>query len=292
MPEDSQPQDQEWGMTDDEIAAMPTVYRSDLFEGQVALVSGAGSGLGRGIAHLFARLGASLVVCGRRSEPIEEMIADVQARYGTKALAVPMTIRDPEAVQALIDRTYEEFGQLDVLVNNGGGQFPKRALDLTVNGWNAVIDTNLNGTWYMMQTAAKRWVADGKTGNIINIVADFWRGMPQIAHTAAARAGVTYLTRSVAVEWAEHKIRVNCVAPGMCETEGFQHYPEGTFGEDRMVTANAMRQFGDVHDIAEACVYLAAPSAKFITGECLTVDGGQQLWGDWWPHDVPDYFKK
>ena len=284
--------DQPWGMTDDEIAAMPTVYRSDLFAGQTALVSGAGSGLGRGIAHLFARLGANLVICGRRTEPLEEVTADLKARYGAKTLAVPMTIRDPDAVQALIDQSYDAFGRLDVLVNNGGGQFPKPSLDLSVNGWNAVIDTNLNGTWYMMQTAARRWVADGTAGNIVNIVADFWRGMPQIAHTAAARAGVTYLTRSVAVEWAEHNIRVNCVAPGMCETEGFQHYPEGTFGEERMVYANAMRHTGDVHDIAEACIYLAAPSAKFITGECLTVDGGQQLWGEWWPYETPDYFKK
>ena len=284
--------DQQWGMTDDEIAAMPTVYRGDLFDGRTVLVSGAGSGLGRGIAHLFARLGASLVVCGRRAEPLEAVTADLARRYGTNALAVPMTIRDPDAVQALIDRTHDAFGALDILVNNGGGQFPMPSLDLSVNGWNAVVDTNLNGTWYMMQTAARRWVADGRPGSIVNIVADFWKGMPQIAHTAAARAGVTYLSKSVAVEWAEHNIRVNCVAPGMCETEGFRHYPEGTFDPGIMEGVNAQKHFGDVHDIAEACVYLAADSGKFITGECVTVDGGQQLWGDWWPHHIPDYFRR
>lgn len=280
-----------WGIADEALASKPTVFREGLCAGQTVLVSGAGSGLGKGIAYLFARLGAKLVICGRDEEKLRNAATWIES-FGTTADIHVMTIRDPDQVAALMDAAWEAHGGIDVLVNNAGGQFPQPAIDFSVKGWNAVIDTNLNGTWYMMQTAAKRWVADGKTGNIINIVADFWRGMPQIAHTAAARAGVTYLTRSVAVEWAEHKIRVNCVAPGMCETEGFQHYPEGTFGEDRMVTANAMRQFGDVHDIAEACVYLAAPSAKFITGECLTVDGGQQLWGDWWPHDVPDYFKK
>ncbi|MGY8961316.1 MAG: SDR family oxidoreductase, partial [Alphaproteobacteria bacterium] len=126
-------------------------------------------------------------------------------------------------------------------------------------------------------------------GSIINMVADIWRGMPGIAHTCAARAGVVYLSRSVAVEWAPLGIRVNCVAPGCVETEAFGLYPpEGsaTFPE-----SNPQLRPGDVQDIAEACVYLAAPSGKFITGEVLTVDGGQQLWGDPWPTGRPDYFK-
>ena len=126
-------------------------------------------------------------------------------------------------------------------------------------------------------------------GSIVNIVADIWRGMPGIAHTCAARAGVIYLSKSVAVEWAPHRIRVNCVAPGVCETSGFKQYPpEGlkTYPE-----SNPMLRVGDAHDIAEAVAYLAAPSGKFITGEVLTVDGGEQLWGDPWPPGRPDYFQ-
>ena len=200
-----------------------------------------------------------------------------------------MTIRDPEAVSTLIAEVTEAHGGLDVLVNNAGGQFPQPAIDYSVKGWNAVIDTNLNGSWYMMQAAAQHWRDAERPGCIVNIVADIWRGMPGIAHTCAARAGVVYLSKSVAVEWAPLNIRVNCVAPGCNETEGFAVYPpEGsaTFKE-----SNPMRHVGDAHDIAEACVYLAAPSGKFVTGEVLTVDGGQQLWGDSWPTGRPDYFK-
>src|SRR5262249_10609250 len=155
-----------------------------------------------------------------------------------------MTIRDPAQVAALLDRTWAEVGPVDFLINNAGGQFPQAALDFTVKGWNAVIDTNLNGSWHMMQAAARRWVEAGRPGCIVNIVADVWRGMPGLAHTCAARAGVIYLSKTLAVEWAQHQIRVNCVAPGCVETTAFGRYPaEGakSFQED----ANPMKRPGD-----------------------------------------------
>jgi citronellol/citronellal dehydrogenase len=192
-------------------------------------------------------------------------------------------------VQDFVDAVEGKFGGFDILVNNAGGQFPQPALDYTPKGWNAVIDTNLNGTWWMMQAAARNWVKTGRPGAIVSIVADIWRGMPGIAHSCAARAGVIYLSKSVAVEWAPHGIRVNCVAPGCCESTGFARYPKegaATFQE-----ANPMPHAGDEWDVAEAVVYLAASSGKFITGEVLTVDGGQQLWGDPWPTGRPDYFR-
>ena len=188
-----------------------------------------------------------------------------------------------------MDAVHERFGGLHVLVNNAGGQFPQPALDFSIKGWNAVIDTNLNGTWWMMQAVAKNWVETGTQGNIVSIVADVWRGMPGIAHTAAARAGVIFLSKSVAVEWAPYGVRVNCVAPGCCESTGFGNYPaEGaaTFKE-----SNPMRRAGDEWDVAEGVVYMAALSGKFITGEVLNIDGGQQMWGDPWPTGRPDYFK-
>ena len=278
-----------WGLDDTELASYSTVYRSDLLAGQVALISGGGTGLGRAMAYLFARLGAQVMICGRRQEKLDETVAGIRTHLGREIASHAMTIRDPEAVAELLDETWNHFGSLDILVNNGGGQFPQAAIDFSVKGWNAVIDTNLNGTWYMMQQAAKRWRDAGRGGSIINIVADIWRGMPGIAHTCAARAGVVFATRSLAVEWAPLQIRVNCIAPGTIATPGLEVYPEEASRDFHR--ANPMLRCGDAMDIAEAAVYLATSSGKFITGECLTVDGGQQLWGEVWPHGRPAWFE-
>ena len=276
------------GFTRTELRERDTVYAPGLFDGRTVVVTGAGGGLGLAIASLFARLGATLAICGRNPDKLESA-AEFLRSFGGDVLTREMTIRDPEQAAAFVEVVHERFGRLDVLVNNAGGQFPQPALDFSIKGWNAVIDTNLNGTWWMMQAAAKKWVETGTNGNIVSIVADVWRGMPGIAHTAAARAGVIFLSKSVAVEWAPHGIRVNCVAPGCCESTGFGNYPpEGaaTFKE-----SNPMRRAGDEWDVAEGVVYMAAPSGKFITGEVLNIDGGQQMWGDPWPTGRPDYFK-
>jgi NAD(P)-dependent dehydrogenase (short-subunit alcohol dehydrogenase family) len=145
--------------------------------------------------------------------------------FGETVTAKAMTIRDPEQVQALFAETWQRFGRLDVLVNSAGGQFPQAAIDFSVKGWNAVIDTNLNGTWYMMQSAAQHWRDRQAAGSIVNIVAVVNRGMPQVAHTAAARAGVIYLSKTLSVEWAPLGIRINCVAPGSIATDGLNVYP-------------------------------------------------------------------
>ncbi len=281
-------QEPNFGFTRTELRDRNTVYAPGLFQDQTVVVTGAGGGLGLAIAALFARLGARLAICGRNPEKLESA-AEFLRSFGGEVMAREMTIRDPEQVAAFVDAVHERFGGLNVLVNNAGGQFPQPALDFSIKGWNAVIDTNLNGTWWMMQAVAKNWVETGTQGNIVSIVADVWRGMPGIAHTAAARAGVIFLSKSVAVEWAPYGVRVNCVAPGCCESTGFGNYPaEGaaTFKE-----SNPMRRAGDEWDVAEGVVYMAAPSGKFITGEVLNIDGGQQMWGDPWPTGRPDYFK-
>lgn len=277
-----------YGFARAQLRDQPTIFANRLFSGKAVVVTGAGGGLGLAIATLFARLGADLAVNGRNPEKLEDAAGFLRS-FGGQVLAHPMTIRDPAQVQDFVDAVEGKFGGFDILVNNAGGQFPQPALDYTPKGWNAVIDTNLNGTWWMMQAAARNWVKTGRPGAIVSVVADIWRGMPGIAHSCAARAGVIYLSKSVAVEWAPHGIRVNCVAPGCCESTGFARYPEegaATFQE-----ANPMRHAGDEWDVAEAVVYLAASSGKFITGEVLTVDGGQQLWGDPWPTGRPDYFR-
>ncbi len=277
-----------FGFSDEELKALPTVYRADLFSEKTVVVSGGGSGFGKAIACLLARLGANVAICGRNEEKLAATVSLLES-IGAQVFSRSLTIRDPDQVDGFIETVWDKFGALDLLVNNAGGQFPQMALDFKVKGWNAVIDTNLNGTWYMMQSAARQWVDRKTPGSIVNIIADIWRGMPGIAHTCAARAGVAYLSKSVAVEWAPHRIRVNCVAPGVCETSGFVQYPPE--GLKTYPSANPMLRVGDAHDIAEAVAYLASPGAKFITGEVLTVDGGEQLWGDPWPPGRPDYFQ-
>ena len=278
----------QYGFSDEDLANLQTVYRPDLFAGQVVVVSGAGSGLGRAIACLFGRLGAKVSICGRDEGKLDNAKLFFE-RLGIAVHSRPLTIRHPDAVDAYIGSVWDTYGRLDTVINNAGGQFAQPAIDFKPKGWNAVIDTNLNGSWYMMQAAARAWIAHGRPGNIVNVVADIWRGLPGIAHTCAARAGVVYASKSVAVEWAPHSIRVNCLAPGCCETTAFGQYPPE--GSATYKESNPMLRHGDAWDVAEGCVYLAAPSGKFITGEVLTVDGGQQLWGDPWPTGRPDYFR-
>src|SRR6056297_1832905 len=277
-----------FGASDRTLLDYPTVYRADLYKNQVLLVSGGGSGLGKATATLLGRLGATIAICGRDADKRAAAQAFL-AEAGICCWSRTMTIRDPEAVTALVDDLYADLGRLDIVVNNAGGQFPQAALDFSVKGWNAVIDTNLNGTWYMMQAAARRWRERGEGGSIVNIVADIWRGLPQMAHTAAARAGVIFASKTVAVEWAPLGIRVNCVAPGCCESSAFGRYPPE--GAATFTQSNPMMRAGDEFDLAEAVIYLGGPSGKFVTGEVLTVDGGQQLWGDPWPAGRPRQFE-
>jgi citronellol/citronellal dehydrogenase len=279
--------EQQFGRSDDELAAMPLTFRDGLFDGQVALVSGSGRGIGKAIAYQLARLGAKVALCGRDEARLNTAAEKLRA-LGADVMAHPMSIRDPDAVSRLYDAVWQRFGTLDLVVNNAGGQFPQAAIDFSPKGWNAVIDTNLNGTWYMMQQAARRWRDAKRGGAIVNIVTVISRGMPGVAHTCAARAGVIYLSKTVAIEWAPLGIRINCVAPGAIATEGMNVYSEEA--RKALPRSNLMKRFGDVRDIADAVCYLAGPSGSFMTGEVVTVDGGTQIWGDQWTIPRPDWF--
>jgi citronellol/citronellal dehydrogenase len=275
------------GLTDAELAILPTVFAPDALKEKVVVVSGGTGGIGRAISWLFARLGAQVAIVGRDRDKLDALAAQLTGRE-LKASAHVADIREPEAVNALFDAVWDAHGRIDGLVNSAGGQFPQPAIDFSVKGWNAVIDTNLNGTWHMMQAAAQRWRDHKRPGSIVNIVVVTTHGLYGIAHTIAARSGVIGLSRAVAVEWAPLNIRVNCVAPGAIETEGWNVYTrEARAAYPR---SNPMMRAGSPWDIAEACVYLAAPSGRFITGETLTVDGGGQLWGETWTTGKPKYF--
>jgi citronellol/citronellal dehydrogenase len=273
-----------------ELADHPTVYREGLLRGTSMLVSGGGSGIGRAIAVLATRLGAEVMICGRNNERLADTAEAIQRLLGKTIAYRAITIRDPDLVNSLLDETWERFGPLHCLVNSAGGQFIQPAIDFSAKGWLAVIDTNLNGTWWMMQAAGRRWRDAGVGGNIVNIVSVVDRGNPNVAHTSAARAGVIHLTRTLAVEWAPLNIRINCVAPGAVLSDGLGRYPEGH--ESRLASANPMRRLGDTWDMAEAVVYLTAPSGKFVTGELIRIDGGGHLWNNSWllPGGPPAWF--
>lgn len=288
MPVEDLEHKEHFGFTDEELATAETVYRDGLMTGQTVLVSGGGTGIGKAIAFLYARLGAQVMICGRREEPLQETVAQLR-NLGATADYLPMSIRDPEAVELLIATTWEKLGGLDVLINNAGGQFAKPSLEISPKGWQAVIDTNLNGTWYMTQACAKQWVARKQPGSVVNIILDYFRGMPTIAHSAASRAAVDNLARTLAVEWSQYQIRVNSIAPGAIESNGFNQYPRPLL--KGFYNANPMRELGTVQDIAEGCIYLTAPSGNYITGETLVIDGGGQLWGETWLTDQPEHFK-
>jgi len=266
----------------------PTVYQAGLFAGRNVLVSGGGSGIGRAIALLFARLGAQVIVCGRTPEKLDKVAAFARTQ-GARMLPIVADVREPDTVQALFARIGQECGTLTAVVNNAGGQYPQAAIDFSVKGWSAVINTNLSGTWHMMQAAARHWRDAASPGTIVNVVAVVDRGIPGIAHSMAARAGVIGATRTVAVEWAPLRVRVNCIAPGLTASEGLEVYPPEARAEFHR--ANPMRRPGTLREIAEAAVFLASPAASFMTGEVMTVDGGGRLWGELWTAGRPDYFR-
>jgi citronellol/citronellal dehydrogenase len=276
-----------FGLTDAELAHRPTAFAPNALEGKRVLVTGGGSGIGRATAWLAARLGAVVVVAGRSDEKLASFVAAVGAA-GLNAQAKPLNIRDEAAVERLFGEL-EEGGGIDVLVNSAGGQFPQAAIDFSPKGWRAVIDTNLNGTWWMMQAAARAWRARKAPGTIVNVVTVVDRGMPGVAHTCAARAGVIYLSKTVAVEWAPLDIRINCVAPGVIASEGQAVYDPVVRAAFPM--ANPMKRWGSPWDVAQTNIFLASDASAFMTGEVITVDGGGCLWGELWTTGKPDHFR-
>jgi citronellol/citronellal dehydrogenase len=270
---------------DEELATLPMSLASELFANRVVLISGGGSGIGRATAWLAARLGAQVVVCGRTPDKLERVSAAIASR-GLKCGMAALDIRERTAVDGLFDSVLECHGRIDVLINSAGGQFPQAAIDFTEKGWRAVIETNLNGTFNMMQRAARHWRDSGTSGSIVTIVVSP-RGLHQVAHTCAARAGVVF-SEAVAVEWAPLGIRVNCIAPGAITSEGWAIYAEDV--RARYPQTTPMRRAGSPWEVAQAALFVAGPGGGFITGQTLHVNGGGNLWGEVWTAGKPAYF--
>jgi NAD(P)-dependent dehydrogenase (short-subunit alcohol dehydrogenase family) len=243
--------------------------------GRVALVTGGGSGLGRAMALELGRLGAKVAVLGRRRHVLEETIAQLDA-----GIAVPGDVREPNVVAEAFDIAEAELGPITTVVNNAAGNFHVQAEELSPNGWRAVVGIVLDGTFYCSRELARRVIArGGDNAQIVNIVASYaWTGGPGTVHSAAAKAGVVNLTRTLAVEWAQHGIRVNAISPGPVDTAETRErlWPTDEVRE-RVLRRIPLGRFGREDEIANACAYLVSDYAGNITGDVLTVDGGAWL---------------
>ena len=241
---------------------------ADANAGRVALVTGGGSGIGRATALAFARSGARVAICGRRPEALEA----TRALVGGDCLAVPADIREPAAVDALVDAVLERFGRLDVLVNNAGGQFVAPAEAISDKGWRAVERVTVDATWRVTRTAAERAMIPARGGLIVFIGFSPRRGTPGMAHAAAGRAAVENLAAGLALEWSRHRIRSVCVAPGSIRTEGLEGYDaEAVAGWERSVP---LGRLGTPEEVASVIAFLATAGGAYITGTTIVVDGG------------------
>jgi NAD(P)-dependent dehydrogenase (short-subunit alcohol dehydrogenase family) len=264
--------------------------RAEDLTGRVFLVTGGGSGIGASTAVRLASLGAAVTVAGRRKEKLDEVVQEIE-RQGGRAHAQPTDVRDPEQVDAAVRASVERFGHVDGLVNNAAGNFVCPAEKLSPGGWRAVIDIVLNGTWNCTSAVARHLIETGRPGAVLSVVATYaWTGHPGTVHSAAAKAGVVTMTRTLAVEWAHHGIRLNCIAPGPTLTEGAGAALWATDDErERVLSSVPMRRFAEPAEVADLAGFLLSDRAGYVTGEVLTADGGQalgrQVYG---PPVVPD----
>jgi citronellol/citronellal dehydrogenase len=267
---------------------MDQVYADGLFSNEVVLITGGGTGIGLVAATEMGLLGAKVAICGRRPEPLRIAVSELQSR-GIDAFGAPCDIREPEAIAAYVDAVLERFERIDVLINNAGGQFPTTAEALSPKGFAAVIRNNLIGTWAMTHTVATKAMIPQKRGRIVNVIAQIIRGFPGMVHTGAARAGVDNMTKTLAVEWALHGIRVNAVAPGVIVTSGTRQYPPELLATAEK--ANPLKRLGTAEEVSHLITYLASRYADFVAGQTFYIDGGASIWGDQWflPDDLPKY---
>jgi citronellol/citronellal dehydrogenase len=251
-----------------------SVFRPGLFAGQTIIVTGGGSGIGRCTAHELAALGAHVVLVGRKPDKLERVAAEIVADGG-QCSTVAFDIRDEDAVKAGVKRVVAERGRVDGLVNNAGGQYPSPLMMINKKGWEAVVSNNLTGGFLVARECFTQSMKQ-HGGAIVNIIADMWGGMPGMAHSGAARAGMLNFTETASVEWASAGVRVNAVAPGWIASSGMDQYDPAFAREviTKLKQSVPAKRLGEEAEVSAAIVFLLSPAAAYVSGACLTVDGG------------------
>jgi peroxisomal 2,4-dienoyl-CoA reductase len=258
---------------------MAQTFVKDLLKGQVALVTGGGSGLGLGMAQAFAEHGASVLIASRNAERLEQAEKTIRASAPDAQIErFALDVRKSEDVEKMLDRAWERFGRLDLLVNNAAGNFWSPAIAMSDNAFGSVVNIDLFGTFYGCRAAGRRWLEKEQPGRIINISMTLhYRGFPGMVHASAAKAGIDALTRTLAQEWAP-MVRVNAIAPGPIPTEGVKKAFMGPDGKKVFPERSVpLGRLGTPDDVANAALFLASPAADWITGQILVVDGGEWL---------------
>lgn len=262
------------------------IFAPGLLEGQVCLLSGAGSGIGRETALELARLGATVVGCGRRLEPLEETHERVEALGVGGFDAVAADIRDENAVGEMVDDVLERHGRIDTLVNNAGGQFLAPAETISAKGFRTVTELNVQGTWNMTHAVAtKAYIPEERGGKVVSVTLSPHNGMPGMVHSGAARAAVENMMRTLSVEWSRFGIRLNAIAPGQIDTETLRtKYPKIVV--DTVPRTVPLQRLGREEEIAWLIAYLASPAGDFFSGSVSTIDGARDNWFGSWPPQV------
>ncbi|HVC07728.1 MAG TPA: SDR family oxidoreductase [Solirubrobacterales bacterium] len=265
-------------------SAHSQIFRPGLLEGQVCLVSGAGSGLGRATALELTRLGAKVIGCGRRQEPLAQtaaLAAGLPGGFEHEA----MDIREEAAVERLFDGVLDRHGRLDVLVNNAGGQFLAPAETITPKGFRTVTELNLQGTWLMTHTAATRAFIPQRAGKVLSVTLSPHNGMPGMVHSGAARAAVENMMRTLAVEWARFGIKTCALAAGQFATEALlTKYPQVVV--ENLERSIPIGRAGRSEEMAWLVAYLASPAGDFLSGTTITIDGARDNWAGPWPPEA------
>jgi NAD(P)-dependent dehydrogenase (short-subunit alcohol dehydrogenase family) len=260
---------------------------SSTFDGRVGIITGGATGIGFAMARELTKLGAKVVLASRKEENLGRAAEQLRSESGRADAASyhVLDVRDAEAVDAMAAKVDSVYGKIDFLVNNAAGNFIAQADQLSVNGWNAVIGIVLNGTFYCTSAVGKRMIEKKSGGVMLNVIANYaWTGAPGVIHSASAKAGVLAMTRTLAVEWARHRIRVNAIAPGPTHTEGASErlFPDERIEEGIRKTV-PLRRFATHEEVANAASYLLSDYASYVTGENFVIDGGQWLSGaDYW----------
>ena len=255
------------------------MFKDGLLNGKRILITGGGTGLGKEIATRYLELGAEVWIAGRRGGTLDATAKELMAKHGGTVKTHPVDIRDAQAVDAMVERIWTEAGPLTGLVNNAAGNFISPTKDLTPNGFNAIANIVFHGTFYVTHAVGKRWIAGGHKGSVITILVTWvWTGSPYVVPSAMSKAGLHVMTKSLAVEWGRHGIRLNAIAPGPFPTEGAgKRLRPDTGNFDDSTQSNPMRRVGDMPELQNLAAFLMADGCEFLTGETIAIDGGGYL---------------